>query len=214
MSNCPGRTVLWPLKSIDEPSLWKIFLFLSSLPPEPIDSRLWTAPLLSAPSCQYETAPNSSTRSKPTDPLPGPTGCGACAAAPQKHTRAPRRPGKTTRSRSAKRSQFGKRLDARTASGRPSIPPVPPVRTPGTRRGPIKATRSGTATQRDILGSRRSHLHSFAQRIRPWLPQFGRSAPRHARSSSVMDRSWFPAFPCPHQEPFWFRGSALASRWQ
>ena len=184
-----GRTVLWPLKSIDGPSLQKIFLFLSALQPEPIDSCLLTAPLVSAHGCQYETAPNSSTGSKPAGPLPGPTGCGADAAAPQKLTRAPRRPGKATRSRSGKRSQLGKRLGARTASGRWSIAPAPAGKTPGTCRVPIKPTRSGTATQRDGSGSVRSHFFWSAQRVRPWLPQLGRSAPRHARPGSVMDHS-------------------------
>src|SRR5262249_31054955 len=42
---------------------------------------LLTAPLLSSPGCQYETAPNSSRRSKPTSSLPGLIACEPCARA-------------------------------------------------------------------------------------------------------------------------------------
>src|SRR5262249_14171998 len=44
-----GRTVLWPQKAIGGPSPQKIFLLLQPFPTEAIDSRLWTAPLVSAP---------------------------------------------------------------------------------------------------------------------------------------------------------------------
>jgi len=57
--------------------------------------------------------------------------------------------------------------------------------TPGTCRGPIKATRSGIVTQRDASGSAWSHFVTVAQCVRPWLPQFGRPAPQHARLASL-----------------------------
>jgi hypothetical protein len=50
-----------------------------------------------------------------------------------------------------------------------------------TCRGPIKATRSGTLTQRADSGSAGSHCFAGALGVRPWLPQFGRPAPRHGR---------------------------------
>ena len=74
-----------------------------------------------------------------------------------------------------------KQLDARAASGHSFQVPALLPRTPGSCRGPIKATRSGTVTQRDASGSIGSHFFSCALGVRPWLPQFGRPAPRHAR---------------------------------
>jgi hypothetical protein len=67
--------------------------------------------------------------------------CGADAAAPQKLLRAPRRPSKTTRSRSAKRSQFGIRLSCEgdivvgvpPEGGAPTKPQQ--AETPGARDG-------------------------------------------------------------------------------
>ena len=119
----PGRTALWPLKSIYGPSLEKIFLFLESLQPEPIDPRLSTAPLLSAFKCQDEPAPNSSAGSKPAGPLPGPTGCAPSARAPETH--ACPTPAKQNEEITLRRTvSVRKRLGARAASGRSSIPPV------------------------------------------------------------------------------------------
>jgi hypothetical protein len=54
-----------------------------------------------------------------------------------------------------------------------------------TCRGPIKATRSGTLTQHDAWGSGWSHFVTVARGVRPWLPQFGRPAPGHARLASL-----------------------------
>ena len=134
-----------------------------------------TAPLLSSPRCQSETAPNSSTRSKPIGPSPGPTACEPCARAsetcacptPARQDAEIVLPGAVS---------VRKAVDARAASGPSSRIPVCLGQIPGTCRVPIKATRSGTATQRDGSGSGWSHLFQFARSARPWLPQLGRAA--------------------------------------
>jgi hypothetical protein len=59
------------------------------------------------------------------------------------------------------------------------------------RRGPIKATRSGTA-QGCIMGSspQRSVACGTLERARPLLPPLCIQAPRHGRRSSVTVRAW------------------------
>ena len=64
--------------------------------------------------------------------------------APQKLLRAPRRPGKATRSRSAEWPQFGNRLDARAVSGLSSTNPV---------RILVKCRRVAGANQSHEVGS-------------------------------------------------------------
>jgi hypothetical protein len=83
--------------------------------------------------------------------LPGPTGCGANAAAPQKIVRAPRRPSKTTSSRSGERSPLGS----------------------GSTRGQPRGV--GRALQSAICDKRRNHAYMHSTPSTMWSRKRGNS---------------------------------------
>jgi hypothetical protein len=101
--------------------------------------------------------------------------------------RAQRRPLKTARSRSNERPQFVTCSTSGQSSGALLLfVPIPSLgHAPKPCRGPIKTTRSGLLTQRDCSGSS-PQRECLRRCVRPWLPPFGRAAPRHARRRSVM----------------------------
>jgi hypothetical protein len=104
--------------------------------------------------CQRQGCTQQVFRVEAASPLPRPGDCGALRAAPSELWRAPRRPFKTTRSRSAKRSQLVLGSTRGQSRGRWSSGPLPICsRAPKACRGPIQTTRSGTLTQRGTKGS-------------------------------------------------------------
>ncbi len=105
----------------------------------------------------------------------------ALRSAPKKLMRAPCRPFKSGEVVLLPAALVLSRFGMRAASWRAPLRPVPFCCKPRACRGPIKVSRSGAVTQPDTSRSSRSQCCLSGHGVRPWLPQLGLSAPRHAR---------------------------------
>ena len=103
----------------------------------------------------------------------------AFRAAPQILVRAPCRPVKAARSRCRQRPQFG----VSSARGQPRglIPLGPFLFNTGAVSGANPSNEVGCIDAARRPGSWWAHFFSAWRCVRPWLPQFGRAAPRHVR---------------------------------
>src|SRR5262249_61367435 len=183
----PGRTTLWPRKSREKNSTRKLKVSLLN---RDTGNKGFRAGRLHRP----VSLPASATRLRPTTlrgrrhPLFGVEGTPPIASArclralrpaPQILVRAPCRPVKAGRSRRRQRSQFG----SSAARGQPCglIPPVPFLANAGVVSGANPSNEVGCNDAARRPGSWWAHFFSPWRCVRPWLPQFGRAAPRHAR---------------------------------
>src|SRR5262245_24925379 len=126
-------------------------------------------------------APNNSSGSKPPGRLPRPDDCGLFAPRPR-NICVPHADQSKRRGRAVAGGLISVLVRHEGGLGGDSLRPAPGANADACR-GPIKATRSGAVTRPDTSRSLRSHFLSSGRCVRPWLPQFGLPAPRHARLS-------------------------------
>jgi hypothetical protein len=126
----------------------------------------------------HQAAPNNSWGSASPDRLPRPADGGHLAPRPR-YSCVPRAGPSKRRDRAGRRSPFG----VSSARGQPRglIPPVPLLPNTGVVPGANQNNEVGSGDAARRPGSRRAHFSSPWRRVRPWLPPFGRAAPRHAR---------------------------------